>query len=58
MQQEHNIIEVADFKLESNTESMDKLVKIMKELIKDYTEFSNKRTQERILNNCGGVGVG
>ena len=55
----YNKITIADFEIETTTETLDHIVMVMKDLIEHYTKFSDRRAE--ILhkrNSMGVVGVG
>ena len=49
-----NRISIADFEIESTSEEMDKLVKVMKDLIEKYSGFVADRSKAIVSKNSGG----
>lgn len=49
-----NRISIADFEIESTTASLDDVVKIMKEMIKNYSGFVAERSKAIVSKNSGG----
>jgi hypothetical protein len=51
-----NAVRIGELEIHSSTAGLDKVVKSMRGLIKDYDEYCNLRIMDRLKRGVGGIG--
>ena len=51
-----NVVKVGELEIHSSTAGLDKVVKSMRGLIKDYDEYCNLRIMDKLKRGIGGIG--
>ena len=51
-----NVVKVGDIEIHSSTAGLDKVVKSIRGLIKDYDEYNNLRIMDKLKRGIGGIG--
>lgn len=51
-----NAVKVGEIEIHSSTAGLDKVVKSMRGLIKDYDEYCNLRIMDKLKRGIGGIG--